>query len=60
MTQVLQHVTKPVVNYLCNKHDLTSDELITRISDHFNKIRKNNTASLQYYYDNKDNADYQA
>ena len=61
MAQVIERVTKPAINhYLCNKYDLSSDEIMTRILDHFNKSKKNNTASLQYYYDNKDNADYQA
>lgn len=59
MTQILQHVTEPVINYLCNKHDLSTDEILTRISDHFNKIKKNNAAASQYYYDNKHDPEYQ-
>ena len=59
MAQVIEHVTKPAINhYLCNKYDLSTDEILTCILDHFNKIKKNNTASLQYYYDNKDDPEY--
>ena len=61
MTQVIQQVAKPAINnYLCNKYNLSSDEILTRLSNHFYKISKSNAAASQYYYDNKDNPDYQA
>ena len=60
MAEVIEQLSKPVINnYLCNKYDLTSDELLTCISDHFDKIIKNNAAASQYYYDHKDNQEYQ-
>ena len=44
--------------HLCKKYILTYDELLTRISDYFAK-NKSNAVALKYYYDNKDNLEYQ-
>ena len=60
MNSVIEQVAKPTItNYLCSKYGLTSEELLNYISNHFAKIRKSNSVALKYYYDNKDNPEYQ-
>lgn len=60
MSSVIDQITKPVINnFLCSKYNLTSEELLTCISDHFAKKNKCNAVALQYYYDNKDKPEYQ-
>ena len=60
MNSVIEQVAKPTItNYLCCKYGLTSEELLNYISNHFAKIRKSNSVALQYYYDHKDNPEYQ-
>ena len=60
MTSIIEQIAKPAINtYRCSKYNLTYDELLTCISDHFSKKKKCNAIALQYYYDNKDNPEYQ-
>lgn len=60
MNSVIEQVANPTItNYLCYKYGLTSEELLNYISNHFAKIRKSNSVALKYYYDRKDNPEYQ-
>ena len=57
---VIQHLSKPSINYyLCNKYDLTNNEILGCVSEYFTKKIKCNNTALQYYYDNKDKPEYQ-
>jgi hypothetical protein len=57
---VIDQLTRPAVSsYLCNKYNLTLQEICLLISDQFAKKNKSNATALQYYYDNRNNPDYQ-
>ena len=57
---VIDQISKPYINeYLCEKYNLTCKELLECVSSYFEKKHKSNATALQYYYDNRDNPDYQ-
>ena len=59
MTSIIELIAKPIINmYLCNKYNFTYEELLHRVSNYFTK-NKGNAVALKYYYDNKDNLEYQ-
>jgi len=60
MSSVIDQVSKPIINtYLCNKYNLTSEELLACISGYFERKNKSNAVALKYYYDNKNKPEYQ-
>ena len=60
MTSIIDEIAKPAINsYLCNKYNLTYEELLHRVSSYFTEKNKDNVVALKYYYDNKQNLEYQ-
>ena len=59
-SSVIEQITKPYINeHLCEKHNLTCKELLECVSSYFAQKKKSNDTALQYYYDNRNNPDYQ-
>ena len=59
MESIIELINKPSINiYLCNKYNFTYGELLHHVSNYFKKMKSNETA-LKYYYDNKDDNEYQ-
>jgi len=60
MTSVIEQIAKPTINiYLCKKYGLSYDELLHHVSDNLAKKNKSNAVALQYYYDHKNEPEYQ-